>query len=108
VELLLYFHALLARWTVISVVEQAVVEAPLDVVYEVFHCEVEVMLEPLLNSPEVDRFFHDVQVVGDAQFVGVYGLVENLGGAAPPELLNNALGHLVPGVLQIRILSYRW
>lgn len=61
------------------------------------------MIYPLFDRPEVDGLLHHLEVVRDAQSIWVDRIVEDLGGAAPPQAVYEAFGSLVPAIVKGRV-----
>ena len=99
VELLDDLDAAYANRAVFAVVQHAVVEASLDVIDDLLHGEVDVVLQPLLDRAKVNRILDDFKVVRNAQPIRIDWVVEELRRRHSPQLSDETLGSLVPGVV---------
>mgnify|MGYP006978390095 CR=1 FL=1 len=57
----------------------------MNIINDFLHLEVVIMVQTLLDSPEVDWVFYDFEIVWDLKAVGVYWVVEDLGRVYTPK-----------------------
>ena len=84
--------------TIFSIIQQTVVKYELHVVNELLQRVVMVSVQALLDSAEIDWILHHFVVVRDAQLLWVDWLMEDTCVVQPPELAQQSLGHLIPGI----------
>jgi hypothetical protein len=63
--------------TILAIIENAVIKHELNIMQEVSHFCILILVKFSFDGSKVHRFFHDVEIVRDVEFLGVYWLVEN-------------------------------
>ena len=98
-ELNPYLAAHRSNSTIFSIIQQTVVKYELHVVNELLQRVVMVGVQALLDSSEIDWILHHFVVVRDAQLLWVDWLMEDSCVVQPPELAQQSLGYLIPGIV---------
>ena len=86
--------------TVLAIEQQAVVEAPLDVVNDLLHLEIVVVIQPLVDRPEVDGLLYDFEIVRDLQSIWINRVMEYSGRIDSPKTIDQPLSSFIPAVIQ--------